>query len=75
MLHTQAKCDLMLCRAKRGMRLVLCVTANLFLHATLNLRYSFHCFDKTLPWLPPATYSLLNYPDNIGYKFDDYGRN
>jgi hypothetical protein len=36
-----------------------------------NLRCSFHCDNKMLPCLPRATYSLLNYPENIGYNCDD----
>jgi len=48
-LYKRAKCDLMLYRVKRGMGIVLSITAKFFLYTTLNLRYSFHCYDKMLP--------------------------
>ena len=62
---------LILHRVKIGTGLVLCITAKFFLNTTLNLRNSFHCDDKTLTCLPPATYSLLNYPENVESKYDD----
>ena len=70
-LYTYAKCDLMVHRVKRGTGVVLCIAAKFILYTTLNLRYSFHCYDKTLPCLPPATYSMLHYPENVRYKCDD----
>jgi hypothetical protein len=66
-LYTQAKCDLMLHKVKRVMGLVMCITAKFFLYTSLNLRYSFHCYGKTLPCLPLVTYPLLHYPENVGY--------